>query len=600
MKSNTFSQSFKILNYFLKTAFKCRKTYLFTIICKILLNAIKPFINILFPTFIIGELISQDFNIYRLILIICLFAMSTFLMNMLIAFNHQRMLRHENMVSKELKKLLGKKMMSIRYEYLEDPNILDQISKSLDGLEGYGNRLGGFNALITNFCDLISYIITLFGVIFIIFQVNGVLILALLFIIILKLWIQYLSQKINLKAWEERKRINREHEYYSSLLTDYKYGKDIRLYHCKDLLIEKNMEFLENAYEYVKKVENKLLKLDLISNTLSAFNYLLTYGYIAFYYIQKLISLSQYSLYVSSINQFVNASFSAFHCIIDLNQNLKLMNEYKKFMDIDMKTKQNNQTIDLSEKYEIEFKDVSFAYPNSSQLILKNINIKINPLQKYSIVGENGAGKSTFIKLLMGLYQPTSGEILLNGVNINKYNLKQYYQLFAAVFQDFQLIGYTIGENIACSDQYDTSKIQQILKDIQFNEDRHHLADSVLKRFDDNGVDLSGGENQKLAIARAIYKNAQILVLDEPTAALDPIAEYEIYNQFYQLSENKTSLYISHRLSSCRFCDTILVFDNGQIIEKGTHDELILKDGKYALMFKKQAKYYQDNKKSIN
>ena len=222
--------------------------------------------------------------------------------------------------------------------------------------------------------------------------------------------------------------------------------------------------------------------------------------------------------------------------------------------------------------------------------------IKINPLKKYSIVGENGAGKTTFIKLLMRLYDPTEGVITLNGIDIKEFDIESYYQIFGVVFQDYQLIGFTLGENITSQDTFDDNKVNNILKDINFKAKANNLAQSMLKYFDDKGVELSGGETQKVAIARALYKDSNILILDEPTAALDPLAEYEIYNQFDSMTNNKTAIYISHRLSSCRFCDEIIVFEKGKIIEKGHHDVLINNTkGKYYSMFKAQAKYYQDN-----
>ena len=196
----------------------------------------------------------------------------------------------------------------------------------------------------------------------------------------------------------------------------------------------------------------------------------------------------------------------------------------------------------------------------------------------------------------MRLYDPSEGVITLNGIDIKEFDIESYYQIFGVVFQDYQLIGFTLGENITSSDTFDENKVNNILKDINFNAKTQNLATSMLKYFDEKGVELSGGENQKVAIARALYKDSNILILDEPTAALDPLAEYEIYNQFDSMTNNKTALYISHRLSSCRFCDEIIVFDKGKIIEKGHHDKLINNiDGKYYSMFKAQAKYYQDN-----
>src|SRR5699024_5672693 len=217
--------------------------------------------------------------------------------------------------------------------------------------------------------------------------------------------------------------------------------------------------------------------------------------------------------------------------------------------------------------------------------------------KKYAIVGENGSGKTTFIKLLMRLYDPTSGEITLNKIDSQKYKLTEYFQLFSVVFQDFRLLGLTLGQNIAVSQDYDADLAMTTLDEVglaDFSKTLPKELDTHLgKEFDNRGVQLSGGQAQKVGMSRALYKDAPIMILDEPTAALDPVAEFEIYQKFDQIVEDKTAFYISHRLSSCRFCDEILVFDNGEIVQKGSHEELVKQPGKYYDLWHAQAQYYQ-------
>ena len=394
--------------------------------------------------------------------------------------------------------------------------------------------------------------------------------------------------------------MNRENEYYSSLLTDFKYGKDIRLYACKDLLITKNKEYIEDTYQYQIKINQKFKKLTVIDNLFNMINQLLTYGYVAYYFIQSYISIAQYSLYVTSINTFISSSYSIFNSFLNIRQNTKMMSEFKKFMEIDATYQEGNVKINPNDPIVLEFKDVSFAYPNTTEYVLRHINYRMEGQKKISIVGENGAGKSTFIKLLMRLYDPTEGEILLNGINIKEIPIQDYYALFSVVFQDYQLIGFNLGEQITSSDTFDEEKVLQILSEVQLNHKMENLqkglATSMLKYFDDQGIELSGGESQKIAIARALFKDGKILILDEPTSALDPLAEYEIYSQFHKMTQGKLTFYISHRLSSCRFCDEIMVLEHGEIVQLGHHDKLILDEkGKYFEMFKAQAKYYQDD-----
>lgn len=600
-KSN--DSTLSIIGYFFKIAFQYRPSYVFLLLFQILLQAISPFSKIIFPTLIIEELTKvplDQVNLSNLTWILVLFLAVEFIIPFLMNLNWMFLLHNENMLNKYWKKLMGDKMMQMRFYHLENPDVLDQISKAQDGLLGYGNNLGGFQALINNIISILSNFLSVVGIIYIIAQINIWLIFILIGIVGLRLWNQSQIKKLNIQQWEERKRMNRENEYYSSLLTDFKYGKDIRLYACKDLLITKNKEYIEDTYQYQIKINQKFKKLTVIDNLFNMINQLLTYGYVAYYFIQSYISIAQYSLYVTSINTFISSSYSIFNSFLNIRQNTKMMSEFKKFMEIDATYQEGNVKINPNDPIVLEFKDVSFAYPNTTEYVLRHINYRMEGQKKISIVGENGAGKSTFIKLLMRLYDPTEGEILLNGINIKEIPIQDYYALFSVVFQDYQLIGFNLGEQITSSDTFDEEKVLQILSEVQFNHKMENLqkglATSMLKYFDDQGIELSGGESQKIAIARALFKDGKILILDEPTSALDPLAEYEIYSQFHKMTQGKLTFYISHRLSSCRFCDEIMVLEHGEIVQLGHHDKLILDEkGKYFEMFKAQAKYYQDD-----
>ena len=602
MKKNNDS-TLSIIGYFFKIAFQYRPSYVFLLLFQILLQAISPFSKIIFPTLIIEELTKvplDQVNLSNLTWILVLFLAVEFIIPFLMNLNWMFLLHNENMLNKYWKKLMGDKMMQMRFYHLENPDVLDQISKAQDGLLGYGNNLGGFQALINNIISILSNFLSVIGIIYIIAQINIWLIFILIGIVGLRLWNQSQIKKLNIQQWEERKRLNRENEYYSSLLTDFKYGKDIRLYACKDLLITKNKEYIEDTYQYQIKINQKFKKLTIIDNLFNMVNQLLTYGYVAYYFIQSYISIAQYSLYVTSINTFISSSYSIFNSFLNIRQNTKMMSEFKKFMEIDATYQEGNVKINPNNPIVLEFKDVSFAYPNTTEYVLRHINYRMEGQKKISIVGENGAGKSTFIKLLMRLYDPTEGEILLNGINIKEIPIQDYYALFSVVFQDYQLIGFNLGEQITSSDTFDEEKVLQILSEVQFNHKMENLqkglATSMLKYFDDQGIELSGGESQKIAIARALFKDGKILILDEPTSALDPLAEYEIYSQFHKMTQGKLTFYISHRLSSCRFCDEIMVLEHGEIVQLGHHDKLILDEkGKYFEMFKAQAKYYQDD-----
>jgi ATP-binding cassette subfamily B protein len=249
-------------------------------------------------------------------------------------------------------------------------------------------------------------------------------------------------------------------------------------------------------------------------------------------------------------------------------------------------------------KYEIEFRDVSFKYPDSDIWALRHLNVRFKVGQKLAVVGQNGSGKTTFIKLLCRLYDPTEGQILLNGIDIRKYSYKEYMDIFSVVFQDFELLAAPLGENVAVSKKYDRERVKEALVQAGFGERletmEKGLDTCLYKEFEEDGIGISGGEAQKIAIARALYKDAAFIILDEPTAALDPLAEAEVYEKFNEMVGNRTAVYISHRLSSCKFCDDILVFDKGAVVQHGSHEALLDdSDGKYYALWNAQAKYYQ-------
>jgi ABC-type multidrug transport system fused ATPase/permease subunit len=281
------------------------------------------------------------------------------------------------------------------------------------------------------------------------------------------------------------------------------------------------------------------------------------------------------------------------------------VDELNQFMNLPSKIHASgNLSVDYSEKSVIEFRDVSFKYPGSDTYALKNVNLSINFNEKLCIVGSNGAGKSTFVKLLTRLYSPTEGIILLNGRNIADYSAEEYTELFAPVFQDFVKYYFSIGINIALTPDYDVNKLDNIVKQCHLDTLIHKLPKGydtqVGKLVDPTGFEPSGGENQRIAIARALYEGGDIYILDEPTAALDPNAEYEIYTQFNGMIKDKTAVLITHRLSAVQLADKVAVFDDGQIVEYGTHHELYAKGGIYTEMFDKQARFYRDEKLSNN
>ena len=311
---------------------------------------------------------------------------------------------------------------------------------------------------------------------------------------------------------------------------------------------------------------------------------------------------------VGSITQYVGAATAMVTNVFALTDLLGIMKTNApylektfEFLDIPNSMYQGSLTTEkrADRQYEVEFRDVSFKYPGSDVWALRHVNMKFKVGKRLAIVGENGSGKTTFIKLLCRLYDPQEGQILLNGIDIRKYRYDDYMNIFSIVFQDFQLICQPLGNNVAGSMEYDRERVEKALIDAGFGDRLASLEKGldtfVYKNLTEDGVDVSGGEAQKIAIARALYKDAPFIILDEPTAALDPIAEAEIYSKFNDIAGDKTAIYISHRLSSCKFCDEIAVFHEGAVIQHGTHAELVADvSGKYHELWNAQAQYYTE------
>lgn len=296
--------------------------------------------------------------------------------------------------------------------------------------------------------------------------------------------------------------------------------------------------------------------------------------------------------YVGAVTALSGGMLGILDGLMQARANAYYLRELFQFLDIPNDMYQGSLTVEKrsDRKCEIEFRDVSFRYPGSDTYALRKVSLKFQ-------VGQNGSGKTTFIKLLCRLYDPSEGVILLNGIDIRKYNYREYLSVFSVVFQDFQLLSLSLSQNVAAAENYDEqwaleciskAGLEGMLRDLP-----EGLDTCIGKDYEEGGIQVSGGQGQKIAIARSLYKDAAFIILDEPTAALDPVAEYEIYTRFNEIVGERTAVYISHRLSSCRFCDEIVVFHEGRVIQQGSHEKLLsVKDGKYAELWNAQAKYY--------
>ena len=385
---------------------------------------------------------------------------------------------------------------------------------------------------------------------------------------------------------------------FEDYISAYHSGKDIRIYGMKKRLLDNLLERKGNRNSAFLQSDKKRVLYPLPALLMREILKIFLYMILIHGAFSGVLSVGSIVKYVSCILLLLDGMSRLALALQRTATNNTYLKRIFSFLDIPNSMYKGSLTVEKRDdnEYYVEFKNVSFRYPNTEAYALRHVNLKFKIGEKLAVVGENGSGKTTFIKLLCRLYDPTEGEILLNGVNIQKYDYDEYMSVFSVVFQDFRLFSFSLGQNVACAEQYDADQVQKCLEEAGFGERLASMPDGLhtclYRDFAENGVEISGGEAQKIALARALYKDAPFIVLDEPTAALDPVSEYEIYSRFNELVKDKTAIYISHRLASCRFCDKIAVFDNGQIIETGNHDELYALNSQYRKLWDAQAQYY--------
>ncbi len=399
----------------------------------------------------------------------------------------------------------------------------------------------------------------------------------------------------------EYKKIN----YINKASSSIDYAKDIRIFGLRFWLTELHDKSMNALQAFNNKVSSVYLWARIADLILAFLRNALAYVYLIGLVVNNKISVAEFLLYFSAVDGFaslVTGVMTQLNVLKKQSLDICVVREVLDYPEVFKFEDGKDLIVDKNKPYTIELRNVSFRYPGKDKNILTKINLTIKPHEKIAIVGLNGAGKSTLVKLICGYNDPTEGEILLNGVNIKIYNREHYYNLFSAVFQNFSLLAGSVATNVAqTEDNIDYDLVHKCIKQAGLKEKIESLPEGYESKLNrevyEDATNLSGGELQRLMLARALYKGAPIIVLDEPTSALDPIAEADIYNKYNELSENKSTLFISHRLASTRFCDRILFIDNEQILEEGTHEELLKLGGKYAQLFEVQSKYYREGGK---
>lgn len=445
--------------------------------------------------------------------------------------------------------------------------------------------------------NLLSCILVMSGVLYIISTLSLVILIPLIISLAISLYNDYLNARQNFIDTKDEIEYGRKSSYLHSISCNFTFAKEIRMFNLKGGFNNRMNEVDQLLFKMRENRRRRRRPSGLLAYSSETVLEIASYLYFGYQVIiTNSITVGQFSLYSNALRQLKNSVDNIIFIITEFIVNTEYLKGFFDFMKLKQEDLTCLEKVRLEKEAEIKFEDVSFRYPNSDHDVLKNINITIKAGETLLIVGENGAGKSTFVKLLCGLYRPTKGRILFNGVDISLLDYNYYVRQISAVFQDYTLFAMSIAENICALDRADTVDIDNALKQVNLFDKVYKTAlqtDTQLYRiFDDTGVEFSGGEMQRLAIARAIYKNTPILILDEPTSALDPKSEYEIYSSFHSISKNRTSIYISHRLSSIKFSDKIAVFQKGEIVEYGSHENLMEKQGIYKDLYSMQANLY--------
>lgn len=494
------------------------------------------------------------------------------------------------------------KVMTIDYQNLEDADVMDCYQKAGNACNNNNQGIEGMMHEIVNFIN--SCVIVLVGLL-ILGTMNPLVVFIMIALAAVNFAIRnYTNAKAKKTVWDPLATWWRKHNYIQNTTTDFKVAKEIRMYQLRGWLLNKFQEINDTRYQAQKENSKLWLFTSNCSEVLWAVAQVAVYAWLIYSLVQGRLTIGNFSLYLTCAATFFQYLNTLLENVNNLLARNREVDDFRSFLALDGQEDESGEQVPNQQEYEFTFKDVSFQYPKSEAFALKNLNLTIKAGERLAVVGLNGAGKSTMIKLLLRLYEPTQGEILLNGVNVKKYKKCSYYEIFAPVFQEVQLFAFPIAENVSMKSPEETDKkrSENSLKAAGLTEKLKSLPAGVdtelLKIIYDDGIDLSGGEKQKVALARALYKDAPVVILDEPTAALDALAESKLYQDFDALIGGKTAVYISHRLSSTQFCSNVAMFLDGELVEYGTHKSLMEQDGEYASMFRIQAQYYVEHPES--
>ena len=610
-----FHQKLKLIMVLTKKAVSYAPSYLPMRVIQLVLQIFAPFLISVFPALILDELTVHN-NLQKLLLLTLVTVFLGGISGLMDYLLRRRLSQDAFVINQKIELSINEAFIRMDYEKLEDQKVqeLSQLARDTN------NHASSLESMISTFFSMIGQCISLVGMAAILSRllftdgkvekisgVVGWLARNSVICLLIALALCLISSRMNgllLKVYERYDKkfaaLGREYKYYGQLARDEIYVKDIRTFRLYNLINRRIEHYCQRNKKLTDEVNIPEIFTDMTGNLMMALELVIVYAMVSSKVLMGVISIGEFYLYISAITQVISLVRAVFENKNSIDRCLMYQQAYCKIEELAEKS------IWIKEREEIHkecgntlvFEHVTFAYPGTDKQVIDDVSFTLHPGEKLALVGRNGAGKTTLVKLMLGLYKPQKGRILWNGQEIGKLPYEEYINNFSAVFQDFKLIASSIAENVAMEEVWDEEKVKKSLYDAGFSSRLASLKEGVftqlLGNFNQESVNLSGGEAQKIAIARAFYKEAPILILDEPTAALDPIAEQDIFIVIRKKLQGQSAIFISHRLSSCRICDRILVLDNGKILQDGSHNVLAAKNGLYQTMWKAQKGFYME------
>ena len=582
------------VKYMLTNWLKWDKRSLIYFLIRVPALVLQPIVTAYIPKAMI-DCIDKGATVGRLTLVVGLLSVLVVLTTWLAPFMQELLNGSARIIRMRYAVLAFRKNLNTDYTNIENPEGREKNKRAMEFYRSYYSGSADFLDSINQFCVCIVGVI---ASLMLIYKINFIMILVILATCVCEFFLLKFLNKKEKKTKDERSSVFVRFDYYYNLCRDFSAAKDIRLYGFTDYFMSAVARIIYDLEQINQKFMRQNIKVGGTRALLNLLRELVAYAYLTYLVCRGRLSVSDFIFYFGIITGFSNWILNAVYQYSNLERCCNDCAAFREFVESTDES-ENKPNVNFDSVDSIEFKNVSFTYPSAEKSTINNMSFKVNNGENIAVVGENGAGKTTAVKLLCGLYYPTSGDILVNGKSSLDFSSDSYFNLFSAVFQDYYFMPMTIAENVCTTSDYDSERLYSAFEKAGILNKINTLPDKeksyMIKDVYKDAVDFSGGEKQKLLLAKAIYKNAPVLILDEPTAALDPIAENELYLKYNEMTSGKISFFISHRLSSTRFCDRILFIKDGRIAESGTHEELMALKGSYYRMYQVQSYYYKEN-----